>query len=51
MIAHEIDEFTIAADFVIVAIGQGQNPLFLHKIDGFTLDRSGNVIISENGKT
>jgi glutamate synthase (NADPH/NADH) small chain len=43
--------FTIEADVVIGAIGQGPNPVLLRKIDDLTLGRVGNVITSETGET
>jgi len=47
----EGDTFTINADVVIGAIGQGPNPVLLRNIEGLTLGRSGNVVTSENGET
>ena len=47
----EGDTFTIDADIVIGAIGQGPNPVLLRAIDGLALGGSGNVITSESGET
>ena len=47
----EGDLFTIEADVVIGAIGQGPNPVLLREIDGLTLGRLGNVLVSETGET
>lgn len=47
----EGDTFTIDADIIIGAIGQGPNPVLLREIDGLTLGRSGNVVTSEHGET
>ena len=47
----EGDTFTIDCDIVIVAIGQGPNPVLLREFDGLTLGRSGNVVASESGET
>ena len=43
--------FTIEADVVIGAIGQGPNPVLLRNIDDLTLGKVGNVITSETGET
>ena len=47
----EGDLFTIEADVVIGAIGQGPNPVLLRKIDGLCLGRAGNVVTSQTGET
>jgi glutamate synthase (NADPH/NADH) small chain len=47
----EGDTFTIDADVIIVAVGQGPNPVLLRDIDGLALGESGNVITSEDGET
>jgi len=47
----EGSEFEMAIDTVIVAIGNGPNPLLLDTIDGLKLNRWGNVEADENGKT
>ena len=43
--------FTIDADIVIGAIGQGPNPVLLREINGLDLGRSGNVLTSKTGET
>ena len=43
--------FTIDADIVIGAIGQGPNPVLLREINGLILGRSGNVVTSKEGET
>ncbi|MDR2855890.1 MAG: NADPH-dependent glutamate synthase [Methanomicrobiales archaeon] len=43
--------FTIEADVVIGAVGQGPNPVLLREIEGLTLGKSGNVVTLETGET
>ncbi|MEA4885052.1 MAG: FAD-dependent oxidoreductase [Clostridia bacterium] len=45
-------EFVIDVDTVIVAVGQGPNPLLIRTMKGLTLDRRGNISASdEHGAT
>ena len=43
--------FTIDADMVIQAIGQGPNPLLIRKIEGITYGRKGNIVVDEEGRS
>lgn len=43
--------FIREVDTVIVAIGNGSNPLISRTTDGLAVDRRGRVIVDENGKT
>ncbi|MGB3057177.1 MAG: FAD-dependent oxidoreductase, partial [Candidatus Omnitrophota bacterium] len=47
----EGSEFVMDVDTVIVAIGNGPNPLLLNTIEGLKLNRKGNIEAGENGKT
>ena len=47
----EGSEFEMDVDTVIVAIGNGPNPLLLNTIEGLKLNRKGNIEAGENGKT
>ena len=47
----EGSNFTLDADVVIGAIGQGPNPVLLREINGLTLGRSGNVVTRDTGET
>ena len=44
-------EYTIALDTVIIAIGNDSNPLLTHRIQGLELNRWGNIVTDESGKT
>ncbi|MBI5806969.1 MAG: NADPH-dependent glutamate synthase [Ignavibacteriales bacterium] len=44
-------EFTIDVDTVIVAIGNGSNPLLTQSTPGLELNKWGNIIVDENQKT
>ena len=44
-------EFTFDVDTVIVAIGNGSNPLISRTTDGLAVNKRGNIIVDENGKT
>jgi len=44
-------EFTIDLDTVIVAIGNGSNPLIKQTTPGLECNKWGNIIVDENGKT
>jgi len=44
-------EFGMEMDTVIVAIGNGPNPLLLNTIEGLKLGRWGNIEADENGRT
>jgi len=50
-VAIEGSEFEMEMDTVIVAIGNGPNPLLLETIKGLGLTRSGNIQADENGRT
>ncbi len=47
----EGSEFEMDVNTVIVAIGNGPNPLLLKTIPGLKLGRKGNIEVDENGKT
>ncbi|MBP1927847.1 glutamate synthase (NADPH/NADH) small chain [Methanolinea mesophila] len=43
--------FTIEADLLVQAIGQGPNPLLIRRLSGVAYGRKGNLVVDENGKT
>jgi glutamate synthase (NADPH/NADH) small chain len=47
----EGSEFTIDVDTVVVAIGNGANPLIGQTTQGLTLNKWGNILVDENCKT
>lgn len=47
----EGSEFTIDVDTVVVAIGNGANPLIGQTTEGLTLNKWGNIVVDENCKT
>jgi glutamate synthase (NADPH/NADH) small chain len=47
----EGSEFTIDVDTVVVAIGNGANPLIGQTTQGLTLNKWGNIVVDENCKT
>ncbi|MGB2661626.1 MAG: NADPH-dependent glutamate synthase [Candidatus Omnitrophota bacterium] len=50
-VSIEGSEFEMEMDTVIIAIGNGPNPLLLNTIDGLKLGRKGNIEASEEGQT
>jgi glutamate synthase (NADPH/NADH) small chain len=44
-------EFLMDVDTVIVAIGNGSNPLISQTTEGLAVNKWGNIIVDENGKT
>jgi glutamate synthase (NADPH/NADH) small chain len=44
-------EFLMAVDTVIVAIGNGSNPLISQTTEGLAVNKWGNIIVDENGKS
>lgn len=44
-------EFLMEVDTVIVAIGNGSNPLISQTTEGLAVNRWGNIVVDENGKT
>lgn len=44
-------EFLMDVDTVIVAIGNGSNPLISQTTEGLAVNKYGNIIVDENGKT
>ncbi|MCL2103657.1 MAG: FAD-dependent oxidoreductase, partial [Kiritimatiellaeota bacterium] len=44
-------EFLMDVDTVIVAIGNGSNPLISQTTDGLAVNKWGNILVDENGKT
>ncbi|MCI0502174.1 MAG: NADPH-dependent glutamate synthase [Fusobacteria bacterium] len=44
-------EFDIPIDMVVMAIGQGPNPLLLEKTKGLELNKRGNIVADDNGVT
>jgi len=44
-------EFSFPVDTVIVAIGNGSNPLVARTTEGLEVDRRGNIVVDENNKT
>jgi len=47
----EGSEFEIETDLVIVAIGGGANPILTRRTDGLELNKWGNIVVDESGKT
>ena len=47
----EGSEFLMDVDTVIVAIGNGSNPLISQTTDGLETNRWGNIVVDENGKS
>ena len=47
----EGSEFELPINMVVVAIGQGPNPLLLEKTKGLELNEYGNIIVDEKGQT
>lgn len=47
----EGSEFELPADAVIVAIGNGPNPLIASTTDGLEVNRHGGIVADENGRT
>ncbi|HJJ35951.1 MAG TPA: NADPH-dependent glutamate synthase [Methanocorpusculum sp.] len=47
----EGSNFTVTADVVVIAIGQGPNPLLLRMLPDLKLNRNGSIAVDENGKT
>jgi len=43
--------FTIDVDTVVVAIGQGPNPLITQTTQGLKTDETGRIVVDENGRT
>lgn len=50
-IVIEGSEFELSIDMVVIAIGQGPNPLLLEKTKGLELNNYGNIITDEKGHT
>jgi glutamate synthase (NADPH/NADH) small chain len=50
-IAIENSEFVIELDTVIVAIGNKSNPLIPHTTEGLEINKWGNIVADEDGKT
>jgi glutamate synthase (NADPH/NADH) small chain len=50
-VPKEDSYFTIDTDLVIVAIGGVANPLLTHSMPGLELNRWGNIVTNENGRT
>lgn len=44
-------EYIMPVDTMILAIGQGPNPLLINRIEGLKLNENGNVIADEDGRT
>lgn len=44
-------EFTLPMDAVIIAIGNASNPLIPQTTEGLEINRRGNIVVDENGKT
>ena len=44
-------DFVIPADTVVVAIGQGPNPLLLQRVPGLMLDKKGRIMVDDKGMT
>ncbi len=49
--AVEGSNFTVEADVVVQAIGQGPNPLLLRMLPELSRNKNGSVTVDENGKT
>ena len=47
----EGSEFELPADVVIIAIGNGPNPLIASTTDGLEINKRGGIVIDETGKT
>lgn len=47
----EGSEFTLEVDTVVMAIGQGPNPLVQHTTPGLEVNKNGNIIANEEGFT
>lgn len=47
----EGSEFELDVDTVIMAIGNGSNPLLTSTVEGLETNRWGNIVVDENGKT
>lgn len=43
--------FTVPADVVVIAIGQGPNPLLLRMLPNLKLNKNGSIAVDENGRT
>lgn len=50
-VAVKGSEFTVDVDTVIVAIGNGANPLIEQTTDGLEFNKWGNIVVDENCKT
>lgn len=50
-VAIEGSEHLVEVDTVVMAIGQGPNPVLLETIDGLELNKWGNVVADEEGRT
>ena len=50
-VAIEGSEFDIEMDTVVIAIGNGPNPLLLNTVEGLELNKWGNIVADEDGKT
>ncbi|MBI4335548.1 MAG: NADPH-dependent glutamate synthase [Candidatus Omnitrophica bacterium] len=50
-VAIKGSEYVMGVDTIICAIGQGPNPLLLDRIDGLKLNKNGNIIADEGGRT
>lgn len=50
-VALKGSNFTIDADMVIQAIGQGPNPLLIKKLDGVRYGSKGNILVDEDGQS
>ena len=50
-VAIEGSEFELKMDTVICAIGNGPNPLLLDTIEGLELNKWGNIVADEDGRT
>lgn len=47
----EGSEFQLDADTVIIAIGNGSNPLLTSTVEGLETNRWGNIVVDDTGKT
>lgn len=47
----EGSEFELEMDTVVIAIGNGPNPLLLNTVEGLELNKWGNIVADENGQT
>ena len=50
-VAIQGSEFEFPVDTVIVAIGNGSNPLLARTTEGLEVNKRGNIVVDENGKT